>query len=358
LASKKIRASDPLFLQAPTGRRYVRSFVFARRIDAPLAQVHPLARALFIFCLSAAQLRSIATAQSDLLGAFIFWLLALALFLGCGISARIARLYFLLTLPTLFSLFLTWTVLNTVPGSVLFRLPVYSGQLVLGISLWLGFWLLIVIGYFLWRRRLLAGILLASLLVLILTHVWSLPAWIFARVSFFHALTITLTDNGLWLAVTKVVGYAGMVLCTISLMISGRDAELIGALRQLRCPQPVIFFLSTVFRAFNLALADYETIRQAQLVRAINARPRSFVRHLRDLAAIAVPMVAMMIRRSSEIGDALLARGFRLGQPNDDFYETMPWRGIDWAVLAISVLLLFFALGVHPTLTTLLQRMM
>jgi len=356
VASRKIRASEPLFLQAPVGRRYVRSFVFARRIDAPLAQVHPLARALFIFCLSAAQLRSIATAQSDLLGAVLFWLLALALFLGSGISARIARLYFLLTLPTLFSLFMTWTVLNTVPGVVLFRLPVYAGQLTFGLSLWLGLWLLIVVGYFLWKRQVLAGVLLASLLTLVLTHFWSSPAWIFARVPFFHALTITLTDRGLWLAITKVIGYAGMVLCTISLMISGRDAELIGALRQLHFPQPVIFFLSTVFRAFNLALADYETIRQAQLVRAINARPRSFVRHLRDLAAIAVPMVAMMIRRSSEIGDALLARGFQLGQPNNDFYETMPWRGIDWAVLAVSILLLFFALGTHPTLTTLLQR--
>jgi len=354
LATKKVRASEPIFLQAPVGRRYVRSFVFARRIDAPLARVHPLARTLLIFCLSAAQLRTIATAQSDLAGAILFWLLALAIFLSSGISIRIARLYFLLTLPTLFSLFMTWTILNTSPGVILFQLPVYSGQLALGLSLWQGGWLLLVLAYYLWRKRFLAGILLASLLILILTRLFVLPTWTFAHVSFFHALTITLTDRGLLLAITKVVGYAGMVLCTISLLITGRDTELIGALRQLHCPQAIIFFLSTVFRAFNLALADYETIHQAQLVRAINARPRSFVRHLRDLAAIAVPMVAMMIRRSNEIGDALLARGFRLDQPNSDFYETLPWHGIDWLMLLISVVLLLFALGAHPTLTALL----
>jgi energy-coupling factor transporter transmembrane protein EcfT len=50
----------------------------------------------------------------------------------------------------------------------------------------------------------------------------------------------------------------------------------------------------------------------------------------------------------------LLARGFRLDQPNSEFYETLPWHGIDWLVLLISVLLLFFALGAHPTLTALL----
>jgi len=143
----------------------VRSFVFARRIDAPLARVHPLARTLLIFCLSAAQLRTIATAQSDLVGAILFWLLALAIFLSSGISIRIARLYFLLTLPTLFSLFMTWTILNTSPGVILFQLPVYSGQLALGLSLWQGGWLLLVLAYYLWRKRFLAGILLASLLI-------------------------------------------------------------------------------------------------------------------------------------------------------------------------------------------------
>ena len=354
MVGQDVGAGEPVFLQPPLGRRYVRSFVFTRRIDAPLAWVHPLARALLIFCLSAAQLRTISTSQSDLLGAFLFWVLALALFFASGVNVRVARLYFLLTLPTLFSLFLAWTVLNTVPGRVLLHLPVYSGRLALGFALWQVLWLLLAVGYYVWRRGILAAILLASILTIGISSLLVLPSWTIAHVAFFHPLSITLTDRGLLLAITKVVGYAGMVLCTISLMITGRDAELIGALRQLRCPQPVIFFLTTVFRAFNLSLVDYETIRQAQTVRAIHARPRSFVHVLRDLAAIAVPMVAMMIRRSSEIGDALQARGFRLGQPNPDFYETAPWRMLDWLILPICLLLLFFALGPHPTLTSLL----
>src|SRR5581483_11819585 len=73
--------------------------------------------------------------------------------------------------------------------------------------------------------------------------------------SFLCSLTVLISDRGLLVATTKMIGYSGMVLSTIALVVTGRDAELIGALRQLRIPQPVIFFLSTVFRALELALA-------------------------------------------------------------------------------------------------------
>jgi energy-coupling factor transporter transmembrane protein EcfT len=232
---------------------------------------------------------------------------------------------------------------------------VYSGYIHIGLALWEVIWLAIVGGYFLWTRRLFIGILVATVLAFVLTRLLPLPEWTFTQVAFFHPLTLFVSDRTLLVAITKVVGYSGMILSTIALVVTSRDAEFIGALRQLRIPQPIVFFLSTVFRALNLAISDYEIIHQAQIARAINARPRSFIRRLRDLGNIAVPMVALMIRRSSEIGDALLARGYSLGRPSADFYETSPWRRIDWLVLACSLCLLYLALGPHPTVTALLQ---
>jgi energy-coupling factor transporter transmembrane protein EcfT len=172
----------------------------------------------------------------------------------------------------------------------------------------------------------------------------------------YHPLTLSVSDQGVVLALTKVISYSGMMLATLAVVITSRDVELMGALRQLRLPQPVIFFLSTVFRALNLALSDYETIYQAQIARAVNAQPRSFYRRLRDLASIAVPMVAMMIRRSSEIGDALLVRGYKLRQKSVDFYETSPWRPIDWIVTIFCLVLLYMAVGPYPGLTALFQQ--
>jgi energy-coupling factor transporter transmembrane protein EcfT len=333
----------------------MRSFFFSRRIGAPFPEVHLIARTMFVLCLSSALLRTIV--HPDLVGACLLWCVSFVLFLTSGMNARVARLYFLLTLPALMSLFLTWTLFNPIPGQItLVQLPVYPGYISIGLALWQAVWLGIVGGYFLWTRKLILGILVATVAAFVVARLFPQLSWTLTQVAFFHPLTVLISDRGLLVAITKVIGYSGMILCTIALVVTGRDAELIGTLRQLHIPQPVIFFLSTVFRALDLALSDYDTIRQAQLARAVNARPRSFLRRLRDLGNIAVPMVAMMIRRSSEIGDALLARGYSLGRPAADFYETRPLRLIDWVMIALSLFLLYLALGSHPDITMLFQR--
>jgi energy-coupling factor transporter transmembrane protein EcfT len=355
VSSRDYLAIEAPYLQPPPGRRYVRSFLFSRRIDALFAQVHPIARTILMFCLSGAQLQTMNTANADPASAILLWIVALVLFLTSGLNGKIARWYIILTLPTLFSLFVTWFLFNPLPGHITFiNQLVYPGTIDIGIAGWELLWLAIVTGYFLWKRKILTGMLLAAVITIVVTRLISLPAWTFAQISFFHPLTLLVSDRTLTIAITKVIGYDGMILCTLALVATSRDAELIGTLRQLHIPQPVIFFLSTVFRALTLALSDYEIIHQAQVARAINARPRSFLKRLRDLGRIAVPMVAMMIRRSSEIGDALYARGYTLSKRSADFYEASPWRSVDWPVLVISLGLLLFAVLPHPTLTALL----
>ena len=355
--SSNYLSTDAPYLPPPPGKRYVRSFLFSRRIDAPFAKIHLIVRTILVLCMSGVQLRSIDAAHPDIISASILWCFSLLLFFLSGMQAKVARLYLLLSIPALLSLFTTWTLFNPVPGKVtLLHYLLYSGHINLGLAAWQGIWIVIVVGCFLWTRKLVLGMFIATIVSFVLTLLLPLPAWTFAQVSFFHPLTVLISEFGLLVAITKVIGYSGMVFTTIALVVSSRDAEMIGALRQLRVPHSIIFFLGTVFRALNLTLSDYETIRQAQLARAINARPRSFFRRLRDLGSIAVPMVAMMIRRSSEIGDALIARGYRLGQASANFYETVSLRPLDWGVLACSLGLLYLAIGPYLNLTAVLLR--
>jgi len=72
------------FLQPPIDKHYVRSFLFSRRINAPLAQVHLLARVLLVLCLSGVQLRAINAAHPDPIGACILGVVSLLLFIGIG----------------------------------------------------------------------------------------------------------------------------------------------------------------------------------------------------------------------------------------------------------------------------------
>ena len=357
LLSKPDLDGQGIFLQPPPGKRYVRSFFFARKVNAPFSRIHLIPRTLLIMCLSGLELRSIDAAQPDLVTALCLWVGCVSIFACAGMHARVARIYVLLSIPTLLSLFTTWLLFNPVPGRVtLWKTQIYGGTFVFGLALWQAIWLVIVVLFF-WRRRtLLGGMLCATVTAILFTHFVPLPQWTFARVPLFHALTVLISDQSLLIAVTKVVGYSGMVFATIALVVSSRDIELIGTMRQLHLPQPVIFFLSTVFRTLDLSLADYETIHQAQLARAINVRPRSIIKRLRDLASIAVPMVAVMIRRSSEIGDALIARGYQLNGSSTDFYETSAWHWIDSLTIVVCLGLLVLTFGPHLNLTTLLLQ--
>jgi len=355
LVSKKNTLPENIFLQPPPGRLYVRSFLFSRRIDAPLARIHLIARTFLIFSLSILLLRTIDTLHPDPAGATLLFVASLFAFLLSGMKANAARLYLLLTLSPLLSLFITWVLFNPVPGhTVLLQFPLYSGQVALGFAFWELAWIVIVGTYFFVTRKLLLGILLATLVAFFMTRLLSLPEWTLLHVTFFHPLQVFVSDRGILVASTKVIGYAAMVFATIALVVTSRDTEFIGTLRQLHIPQSIIFFLSTVFRSLDLALSDYQTIHQAQLSRAINARPRDILQQLRDLATLAVPMIATMIRRSSEIGDALLVRGYTLGQPSADFYEMSPWRLVDWGVALVSLGLLLLAFTSHDTLTHIL----
>lgn len=354
--SKKVPYEQEIFLQPPPGKRYVRSFFFARKIDAPFSHIHLIPRTLLVLCLSGVELRAIDATQPDLVTALCLWVVCLGIFSFCGMHRRVARVYLLLSIPTLLSLFTTWLLFNPVPGSItLLKTQIYGGTIAFGLAAWQAVWLIIVIFTF-WRtRKLLGGIVFATATSIILTHFVPLPQWTFVSLPFFHALTVLITNQNLLIAVTKVVGYSGMVFATIALVVSSRDIELIGTMRQLHLPQVVIFFLSTVFRTLDLSLADYETIHQAQIARAINARPRTILKRLSDLSSLAVPMVAVMIRRSSEIGDALISRGYRLNGVSTEFYETSAWRWIDSLTLIVCLGLLFLTFGPDVNLTHLLQ---
>jgi len=335
---------DKLFLQDPPGRRYVRSFLFSRRIDAPFARIHFGVRVLLILCLSGLQLHTINTTSPDPLGAAVLLGLSILIFVMSGVSKRVASLYALIAMPTVLSLFIAWILFNPVPGRVsLVSFLVYPGHINIGFAVWQVVWLIIVGTYFAFTRKILTGVLGATLLILILARVLWLPEWTIVQVPLYHSLTIFISDRSLVVAFSKVLGYSGMILCTIALVITSRDAELIGTLRQIKVPQKVIFFLCTVFRSFELALSDFETIRLAQIARAINARPRSFFRQLKDIANIAVPMVAIMIRRSGEMGDAIIARGYTIDQKMMNFHETQSWTTFDWGLLVLSLICLYLA---------------
>src|SRR5579859_5335601 len=111
---------DKAFLQMPPGRRYVRSFLFSRRIDAPFARIHFGVRVLLVLCLSGLQLHTISNASPDPLGAAVLLGVSVLIFVMSGVSKRVATVYVLIFTPAVISLFITWILFNPIPGSITF----------------------------------------------------------------------------------------------------------------------------------------------------------------------------------------------------------------------------------------------
>jgi energy-coupling factor transporter transmembrane protein EcfT len=85
---------------------------------------------------------------------------------------------------------------------------------------------------------------------------------------------------------------------------------------------------------------DYGTIRQAQVARGVDVKGKSIFGKILDLARISVPLIVTMIRRSTEVGDAVMARGMiRLSARPVEFRETRPVRAVDLFLIALFVIL-------------------
>ncbi len=276
-------------------RQTVRSFLFSVRIDAPLARLHVVTKLLAILALSSAAVHALRTEDPDPIAAIS--LVALAL-LGLSLSGAIRwlfRSYLVVILPALVGMVLAWIVFN----------PAEEAEALLHVA--------------------------------------------------FHPLTIAVSKANVTLAVTKGLGYGAMILTSLMLVMTTRDVEIVGAMRQLKVPYVACFFVSIMLRSLSMALTDYTTIRQAQIARGATLKKRGVFGLLSDLAYMAVPLTVTTLRRSREVGDAALVRGFSMETSNPtEFHEIQPFGMADGIVSALCILLVVSAYALRLNLTRLL----
>ncbi len=342
------------------GKEFVRSFLFSVKIDSPLARLHVLTKLLVVLALSLLIVRFIRTQDPDPVGAVLMIVLAfLGLYLS-GVLRWVFNSYLLVLFPALLGMALTWIIFNP-PRSgdrILLSIPVYSGQVTLGISLGLVLFVAFLVGWYVVRKGVFWGLIGGLVLGVGLPALVGNPSLTFAQFDFFHPLTVQVSGPNIVVAVTKALGYGAMIFVSLMLVMTTRDIEMSGAMMQMRVPYVASFFLSTMLRSLNLALVDYSTIRQAQIARGISLKKKNALRVIADLAYMAVPLTATMLRRSSEVGDAVLIRGFSMQTKNPtDFYEIRPFTLADWIVLAVCGLFVVAVFVLQLNFSTLLGVM-
>lgn len=323
------------------GRKWVRTFLFSMPVDSPLARLHAITKFVLVMGVSLLLMNMISTARPDPVGCVLLIIVAFILLWLSGVIKWLFRSYLVVIYPMLLSLFLTWIVFNPNPGArILFSRKMYSGEVHLGISVSMIVLVGIILGYYLYTRQLFWGVIGGAVAAIIIGRTPLNLSWTLTSFPLHQPLTLVVSDQTVYVAGTKVLGYGAMVLMTFLLVLTTRDIEVIGALRKVpRMPYVICLFSSLMLRSLNIALIDFSTIRQAQVARGINVRKKNVLARLRDYAYLTVPLIANMMRRSTEISDALSARGYEMGSQPTIYHEVRPLRAVDWLLILGTLLL-------------------
>jgi energy-coupling factor transporter transmembrane protein EcfT len=317
------------------------------RLDSPLAGLHAISKFMLVLGVSLVLMGMISTARPDFLGCVLLVVVALILLWLSGVIRWLFRSYLVVIFPMLFSLFLSWIVFNPNPGSrILFSRQTYSGQVNIGVSVAMIVFVGIIVGYYVFTRQLYWGILAGLLAAIAVSQTPFNLSWTFASFPFHQPLILTISDRTVYVAATKSIGYCAMILMTFLLVLTTRDMEVVGALRKMpRMPYVICQFASLMLRSLNIAMIDFSTVRQAQVARGMNVQKKHIVAKIRDMAYLTVPLIANMMRRSTEISDALLARGYEMGSQPTVYREVKPFHAVDYVLIIGSIVLVIAVLG-------------
>jgi energy-coupling factor transporter transmembrane protein EcfT len=205
-------------------------------------------------------------------------------------------------------------------------------------------WLSLVVGLLLWWFTIMPSMLSNS----------PLATWI--RVPIGKSYPFLLPEWSAYVGFAKALGYGVLIYTSFLFLLTTRDVEIGGALRQLRLSFRKSFFVMLMFRNLNTILIDYENIRMAQIARAANVIRKGILSRMYDLAYVSIPLVATMIRRSTEMGVALYARGFEASKNMTDYKETRRLSAIDFTIMAILAAFLIYEVILGHSITASFMR--
>jgi energy-coupling factor transporter transmembrane protein EcfT len=205
-------------------------------------------------------------------------------------------------------------------------------------------WLSLLAGMLLWWFTIMPSALSYS----------SIATWI--RIPIGASYSFLLPEASAYVGFAKAIGYAVLIYTSFLFLLTTRDVEIGGALRQLRVSFRKAFFVMLMFRNLNTILLDYDNIRMAQVARASNVIRTGILSRMKDLAYVSIPLVATMIRRSTEMGVALYARGFEASKGMTDYKETKRLSIVDFMIMALLSAFLIYEVILGHSITALFTR--
>jgi energy-coupling factor transporter transmembrane protein EcfT len=347
--------------KARTEKKYVRTFIFSMRTGTPVEKLHVMTKVFMIVAFSILTLYMfdipVSQGGPDIIGLFLLMALTFILLAISRTAKYLVTSYLVLSIPVLLAQFFWWLFFSeSLPGAKM-KFYLWPGFLPIGIST-----VVLVVTFvlvYLKTRSIFVSLTPALLLwwFTVMPSVLSyspLATWLKFPVGASYAFF--LPKWSAYVGFAKALGYGVLIYTSFLFLLTTRDVEIGGALRQLRVSFRKAFFVMLMFRNLNTILLDYESIKMAQVARASSVIRSGILSRMKDLAYLSIPLVATMIRRSTEMGVALYARGFEASKGMTDYKETKRLSSVDYTIMAILVAFLIYEVILGHSITALFVR--
>lgn len=167
------------------------------------------------------------------------------------------------------------------------------------------------------------------------------------NVTIFEIFGLKFTLRGVLLGVSFILRLLIMVISLSIVTLTTPLEAFFGLLASLKMPYELGFALATGIRFVPTLQNEVLTIMDAQKVRGVELEKVGFIKGLRTQISMMIPMIVGGIRRSENLAQALLARGFGASKRRTMIYE-LKMRTSDYVFSAFFVTAL--ALGIYMRL--------
>ncbi len=339
-------------------KQYVRTFIFSMKIGTPIEKLNVITKFLMILIMSvvAIHMFDIPVSQGgpDLVGLILLLAIVFILLVISRTAKYLVTSYLALALPVLLGTFLWWLFFDrNLPGPYI-GFYAWPGYFPIGVSTLA---LLIVFFGLYYRTR---SITLPSIGALIIWYILITPATLdrypftWFTISFAKVIVFDVPRWSLTIAASKALGIGLLIYTSYLFLLTTRDNEIAGALRQLKISFKASFYVALLFRNLSIVFMDFGNIRMAQWARGAEVKNKNIFSRLIDLAYISVPMMASMIRRATEMGVAVYARGFEEAKNPVDYKETKRFSYMDVIIIGILLAFLVYTIVLGHTIQGLL----
>ncbi|MCD6323636.1 MAG: energy-coupling factor transporter transmembrane protein EcfT [Desulfurococcales archaeon] len=122
---------------------------------------------------------------------------------------------------------------------------------------------------------------------------------------------ILISWENIWWAITVYLKMFFAILVIVYFLSVSRERDVVLGLRWLRAPYVIAYMIGLALRSIGLSLIDFNTIREAEKARALDLKALPLTHKIKKFGLYIVPLVALALRRTDEVSNALDSRGFK-----------------------------------------------